>query len=73
MEVVSSLGSRKVGLIFEGRACFPIMVRIPEARRKETTLLEQLPVVDADKPIPLQELADITLNEKPPPSSAAAG
>ena len=67
MDVVSSLGGREVGLIFERRARFPITVRIPEAWRKEISLLEQLPVADGGgKPIPLLELADITLDETPP-------
>ena len=67
MDVVSSLGGREVGLIFEGRARFPITVRIPEAWRKEISLLEQLPVADGGgKPIPLRELADITWDETPP-------
>ncbi len=67
MDVVSSLGGREVGLIFEGRARFPITIRIPETWRKEISLLEQLPVADGGgKPIPLRELADITLDETPP-------
>lgn len=67
MDVVSSLGGREVGLIFEGRARFPIMVRIPEAWRKDVALLEQLPVADAGgKPVPLRELADIVQEETPP-------
>jgi cobalt-zinc-cadmium resistance protein CzcA len=67
MDVVASLGGREVGRIFEGRARFPIMVRIPEAWRKDIRLLEQLPVADGSgKPIPLRELADITLEETPP-------
>ena len=67
MDVVSSLGGREVGLIFEGRARFPIVVRIPEAWRKEVALLEQLPVADAGgKPVPLRELADIIQEETPP-------
>lgn len=67
MDVVSSLGGREVGLIFEGRARFPITVRIPEAWRKDVSLLEQLPVADGGgKPIPLRELADITWDETPP-------
>ncbi len=67
MDVVSSLGGREVGFIFEGRARFPITVRIPEAWRKDISLLEQLPVADGNgKPIPLRELADIILDETPP-------
>lgn len=67
LDVVSSLGGHSVGQIFEGRARFPIIVRIPEDWRKELTLLEQLPVdIAGGKPVPLKELADIALEETPP-------
>ncbi|APZ93720.1 efflux RND transporter permease subunit [Fuerstiella marisgermanici] len=67
LDVVSSLGGHPVGQIFEGRSRFPILVRIPEKWRKKVSLLKQLPVSDAGgKPIPLSELADITMEETPP-------
>ncbi len=67
LDVVSSIGGYQVGQIFEGRARFPIIVRIPEQWRKEITLLEQLPVSDSrGNPVPLKALADITLEETPP-------
>jgi heavy metal efflux system protein len=67
LNVVSSLGGHQVGQIFEGRARFPVMVRIPEDWRTELSLLKQLPVANAGgKPIPLAELADITMEETPP-------
>ncbi len=67
LDVVSSLGGHPVGQIFEGRSRFPILVRIPEEWRKKVSLLKQLPVSEAGgKPIPLSELADITMEETPP-------
>ncbi|MFT5323778.1 MAG: cobalt-zinc-cadmium resistance protein CzcA [Planctomycetaceae bacterium] len=67
LSVVESMGGRECGLIFEGRARYPIMVRIPGEWRSQQNLLEQLPVSAAGgKPVPLKELADIILEETPP-------
>lgn len=67
LDVVSSLGGHQVGQIFEGRSRFPVMVRIPEEWRTEISMLKQLPVSEAGgKPIPLSELAEITMEETPP-------
>lgn len=67
LNVVSSLGGHQVGQIFEGRARFPIIVRFPEEWRSKISMLKQLPVADANgQPVPLSELADITMEETPP-------
>ncbi|TWT60487.1 efflux RND transporter permease subunit [Rubinisphaera italica] len=67
LDVVSSLGGHQVGQIFEGRARYPIIVRIPEQWREKINLLEQIPVADDNgKSVPLKELADIALEETPP-------
>lgn len=67
MDVVSSLGGHQVGLIFEGRARFPVIVRIPQSWREKINLLEQLPVSSSNgAPVPLKELAEITFEETPP-------
>ena len=67
LAVVESLGGRESGLIFEGRARYPILVRIPSEWRTERYLLEQLPVSrSGGQPVPLKELADIVLEETPP-------
>lgn len=67
MDVVESLGGKDVGIIFEGRARFPIRVRIPEDWRSDIERLKQLPVAEAGgKPVPLDELADILIEETPP-------
>lgn len=67
LDVVSSLGGHQVGQIFEGRARYPIIVRIPEQWREKIELLEQIPVADDNgKSVPLKELAEIELEETPP-------
>lgn len=67
LDVVSSLGGHQVGQIFEGRARYPILVRVPPQWRENLSLLEQVPVTDTDGlAIPLKELADIRLEETPP-------
>ncbi len=67
MNVVEALGGRKVGTIFEGRARFPIQVRIPEEWRSDVEKLKQLPVGEAGgSPVPLEELADVRIEETPP-------
>ncbi len=67
MDVVEAMGGRQVGIIFEGRARFPIRVRIPDDWRSEIDRLKQLPVAEAGgKPVPLDELADIRFEETPP-------
>lgn len=67
MDVVEALGGREVGIIFEGRARFPIRVRIPDDWRSQIDRLKQLPVAEAGgKPVPLDELADIRIEETPP-------
>ncbi len=67
LDVVSSLGGFQVGQIFEGRARYPILVRVPEPWRANLRLLEQVPVAEANgAAVPLKELADIQLEETPP-------
>jgi cobalt-zinc-cadmium resistance protein CzcA len=67
METVASIGGRHVGEIFEGRARFPMFVRLPPDSRKDAYLLERVPVKHINgQPITLGELAEITLDESPP-------
>jgi cobalt-zinc-cadmium resistance protein CzcA len=67
MDAIESLGGRQTGVIFEGRARFPLLVRVPEKWREQIELIEQLPVSQAGgEPIPLGELAEIQLGETPP-------
>ena len=67
MNVVSAIGGRKTGEVFEGRARFPVMVRLKESWRTHLDRLELIPVMTDDgKPIPLGELAELALEETPP-------
>ncbi len=67
MSLVSTLGGYPIGMVYEGRARFPILVRIPQEWRENLSLLRQLPVADADGvPIPLEAVADVILEETPP-------
>jgi cobalt-zinc-cadmium resistance protein CzcA len=74
METVAAIGGRPVGQIHEGRARFPLLVRLPEAARKDAYLLERVPVKQLDgQPITLGELADVRLQESPPGIEHEAG
>lgn len=67
LDVISSLGGYEVGQIFEGKARYPILVRVPVEWREKLSLLEQVPVAEfGGAPIPLKELTDIALEETPP-------
>ena len=67
LDVVTALGGRHVGEVFEGRARFPIIVRVPKDWREDVDRLAQLPVAaPGGNLIPLSELADITVEETPP-------
>jgi cobalt-zinc-cadmium resistance protein CzcA len=67
MDVVSTIGGRKVGVVYEGRARFPIIVRVPQPWRESSYLLERLPVSNhGGRQVPLGELADIIREETPP-------
>ncbi len=67
LAVIESVGGHNVGVVMEGRARYPIRVRIPVAWRENLSLLQQLPVDQAGgRIVPLGELADIALEETPP-------
>lgn len=67
MDVVAAMGGRPVGEVLEGRARFPIRVRLPESWRDNADVLGQLPVAIAGgKPVPLYELAEVVLEQTPP-------
>ncbi len=67
LSTVEAIGGLKVGTIIDGRARFPIMVRIPESWRSDIQMLKQLPIAQrGESTIPLGEVADISLEETPP-------
>ena len=67
MDTVSAIGGHEVGRVFEGRARYPILVRFPKEWREDSERLKQLPVQSqGGRIIPLQEVADIVLEESQP-------
>ncbi len=74
MTVVKSVGGRPVGQVYEGRARYPILVRLPEQWRQNAELLGRVPVKQIDgQPITLGTLADISLQKSPPGIEHEAG
>jgi cobalt-zinc-cadmium resistance protein CzcA len=67
MRVVASIGGRQSGAIYEGRARFPVLVRVPQEWRANPKLLKQVPVkVTGDRIILLGDVADLVAEETPP-------
>ena len=67
MDVVSSVGGHPVGQIYEGRARFPLTVRLPEAWRSDVEKLKHVPVRQvAGDPVVIADVADVVLEESPP-------
>ena len=67
LDVVESLGGRRVGVVIDGRARYPMLVRLPKQWRENMELLEQLPVSQlGGRVVPLGEVADLCLEETPP-------
>ena len=74
MDAVSAIGGRRVGQIYEGRARYPILVRLPGSWRGSEERLRQVPVKQiGGQPITLGDLADIRLEESPPAIEHEAG
>ena len=63
LNLVTSMGGREVGQVLQGRARFPIIVRLPEVWRRDISRLEQLPVfTETGHSVPLNELAALPLD-----------
>ncbi len=74
LDTVAAVGGHQVGQINQGRARFPLMVRLPESWRQNVDLLQQLPVAEVGgKTVPLRDLADIREEESPPTVEHEAG
>src|SRR5436853_3180245 len=57
MDEVATIGGRQAGVVFEGRARYPIIVRLPKEWRENAALLQQLPVSKpGGQQVPLGEL-----------------
>lgn len=59
--VVTAVGGREAGHIYEGDRRFDVIVRLPEEQRTRVRSLERLPVrvAGSDRFVPLSELAEI--------------
>lgn len=67
MSAVEIVGGKPVGELFEGRARYPIQVRLPAIWRYNVDRLQQIPVtLKNGHPITLGMLARISLEESPP-------
>jgi cobalt-zinc-cadmium resistance protein CzcA len=69
-----AIGGRAAGQVFDGDRRFDIVVRLPEANRRQASTLVELPILlpvdpsgDAAVPpvLPLSELADVVQTEEP--------
>ncbi|MFM8379795.1 MAG: efflux RND transporter permease subunit, partial [Planctomycetia bacterium] len=67
MRTVAAMGGIQTGVVYEGRPRFPLMVKFPRTWRENEELVPQIPVDTAGaRPVPLGELADISVEETPP-------
>ena len=66
LEAVASLGGTTVGNVFEGHVRHPIQVRLPASWRDDPERIKSIRVTDPKgRPIPLQDLADVRMEEGP--------
>lgn len=69
--ISAAVGGREAGLIFDGDRRYPVVVRLPEAERRDITALENIPVPvahdhdDNGMFIPLKEVASFRISEGP--------
>ena len=66
LDVVSALGGTTVGTVFEGQIRRPLQIRLPVSWRNDVERISSIRITDPmGRPIPLKDLADITLEEGP--------
>lgn len=66
LDFVETIGTRKVGEIFENQRQFPLVVRLPDEYRRRIDMLEKALVPAEDGPVvPLSRLATVTETEGP--------
>ena len=67
IRTVEALGGVEVGLVYEGRPRFPLIVKVGSAWKDTPERIGQIPVAAiGGRPVPLGELADIRIAESPP-------
>ncbi|MDA1017314.1 MAG: efflux RND transporter permease subunit, partial [Planctomycetota bacterium] len=66
LNLVESLGSLRVGEVFQGQLRFPLVIRLPEAARANPEVIGAIPIATAaGEQIPLSRLASVTVREGP--------
>ncbi len=61
LDFIETIGTRKVGDIFEGQRQFPLVVRLPDAHRADSELLAKTLIPTEIGPrVPLQSVATVT-------------
>ncbi|OHB33585.1 MAG: cation transporter [Desulfuromonadaceae bacterium GWC2_58_13] len=66
LDLVAAVGSTRVGEVFEGERAFPLVVRLPEAQRRDVaTLGATLIPTRAGAILPLSSLAELSEVERP--------
>ncbi len=66
LNLVESLGTLKVGEVFEGQLRFPLVIRLPDSSRTNPEVIGAIPIATpAGEQIPLSRLADIAVREGP--------
>ncbi|MGS0682771.1 efflux RND transporter permease subunit [Shewanella sp. 125m-7] len=64
--VATAIGGEEAGLIFEGDRRFKMVVRLPEAIRKDVAHLQELPIVlPSGEYVPLSEVATLEIAPSP--------
>ncbi len=65
-DLIEALGTPKVGEVFEGDRAFPLVLRLPEARREDPTALADIPVTTRTGAVlPLSALVEIREVSRP--------
>lgn len=61
LDLIESVGGRKVGEIFEGQKKFPLVARLPDSHRSDSTVLANTIIPsDSGVQLPLRSIADIS-------------
>ncbi len=74
LSVIDSLGGHRVGTVLDGRARYPIFVRVPLDWREDLSRIEMLSVATVGgRSVPLNQVAELVLEETPPTVEHDAG
>ena len=74
LDTVAALGGKDVSDVYEGQRRFPLTVRFPAESREDLGRLGRIGVADAGgKPVPLEQLAELRLEDGPAQVNRDAG